>query len=256
MEDINNDERPPIILVHGGGNFGDIWDVERNFQARIVQDFPTYPIIFLPQSVHYSKHLVLKSTVELYRKHPNITIFTRDLKSLAFIRERFWDHKSFLCPDSAFLIGPLDKSKCEPQADIIIIRRMDLESVPKYGSFQDSIQFLKDNNISVISQDWPCGALNLPKFSINNAEIRTKRGMSCLCRGKVVVTDRLHAVIMATLLGLPHVHLDNSYGKISSYRSSHFQPRDECSNENLRAKRAFSWKQAMKDAIELLKHSN
>jgi pyruvyl transferase EpsO len=32
----------------------------------------------------------------------------------------------------------------------------------------------------------------------------------------VVVTDRLHAHIFAIMLGLPHVVLDNSYGKTRS----------------------------------------
>ena len=41
-----------------------------------------------------------------------------------------------------------------------------------------------------------------------------------LSRGRIVVTDRLHAHVMCVLLGIPHVLLDNSYGKVSSvYRS-------------------------------------
>jgi len=35
-------------------------------------------------------------------------------------------------------------------------------------------------------------------------------------RAKVVATNRLHAHILATLLGIPHVVTDNSYGKISA----------------------------------------
>jgi len=32
-----------------------------------------------------------------------------------------------------------------------------------------------------------------------------------------VVTDRLHAHIISTLLDIPHVALDNNYGKVSGY---------------------------------------
>ena len=40
-------------------------------------------------------------------------------------------------------------------------------------------------------------------------------GMRVLAGGRVVVTDKLHGHIFCTLLGLPHVVLDNSYGKVS-----------------------------------------
>ena len=46
------------------------------------------------------------------------------------------------------------------------------------------------------------------------AEERFKRGCDLLMKGKVVITDRLHAHIICTLLGIPSVVLDNSYGKI------------------------------------------
>jgi exopolysaccharide biosynthesis predicted pyruvyltransferase EpsI len=38
-----------------------------------------------------------------------------------------------------------------------------------------------------------------------------------LSRGRVVITDRLHGHILCLLLGLPHVLLDNSIGKLSAY---------------------------------------
>jgi pyruvyl transferase EpsO len=36
----------------------------------------------------------------------------------------------------------------------------------------------------------------------------------------VVITDRLHGHILCTLLGIPHVVLDNSYGKIQGFLES------------------------------------
>ncbi|MFT4085249.1 MAG: polysaccharide pyruvyl transferase family protein, partial [Nocardioides sp.] len=38
---------------------------------------------------------------------------------------------------------------------------------------------------------------------------------------RLVVTDRLHAHVLAGLMGIPHVVLDNSYGKIGAvYRAT------------------------------------
>jgi pyruvyl transferase EpsO len=38
--------------------------------------------------------------------------------------------------------------------------------------------------------------------------------MDLLSRGRVVITDRLHGHVLATLLGLPHCVMDSQYGKV------------------------------------------
>ena len=46
---------------------------------------------------------------------------------------------------------------------------------------------------------------------------RVQRGLAVLSRGRFVVTDRLHAHILCLLLDIPHVALNNSYGKVSGF---------------------------------------
>jgi pyruvyl transferase EpsO len=43
-----------------------------------------------------------------------------------------------------------------------------------------------------------------------------RRGCALLARGRVVVTDRLHGHILSMLQDIPHVVVDNSYGKLRS----------------------------------------
>ena len=52
------------------------------------------------------------------------------------------------------------------------------------------------------------------------ARAHLQRGTLLLARGRVVVTDRLHGHILCLLMGIPHVVLDNSYGKLSSFRET------------------------------------
>jgi pyruvyl transferase EpsO len=52
------------------------------------------------------------------------------------------------------------------------------------------------------------------------ARQRLRRGLGILASGRVVVTDRLHGHILSLLLGIPHVVLDNSYGKLSRFRAT------------------------------------
>ena len=48
------------------------------------------------------------------------------------------------------------------------------------------------------------------------AERWVDRGCRILARGRVVVTDRLHGHLLSLLQGIPHVVMDNSYGKLRS----------------------------------------
>src|SRR5262249_47886968 len=49
------------------------------------------------------------------------------------------------------------------------------------------------------------------------AEERLARGCGILSGGRVVVTDRLHGHVLCLVLGVPHVLLDNSYGKVRGF---------------------------------------
>ena len=49
------------------------------------------------------------------------------------------------------------------------------------------------------------------------ARERLARGCHLLSSGRVVITDRLHGHILCLLMGIPHVLLDNNYGKNKHY---------------------------------------
>ena len=49
---------------------------------------------------------------------------------------------------------------------------------------------------------------------------RVHYGVRLLSRGKLVVSDRLHAHLITGLMRKPHVTLDNMYGKIARYMAA------------------------------------
>ena len=49
--------------------------------------------------------------------------------------------------------------------------------------------------------------------------------------GKVLVTDRLHASILAFLMHKPHVYVDQMYDKIRKTREVAFDSSDKCRNK-------------------------
>jgi pyruvyl transferase EpsO len=220
------------ILLHGGGNFGDIWPWYQEFREEIIKRYPDRSIIQLPQTIHFKSSEILDRSKSIINAHRNFHLFVRDVNSEKFAREHF-SCSIKLLPDSAFCIGPLQRP-IQPVFDVLLLLRTDAEK----GNL-DIASVVAMRNIKVV--DWleesqytrqlsklrtvffNCFQFISNKhlmrhyFFKNLANARLNRGLRILSSGKVVVTDRLHAHILSVLLNISHSALDNNYGKISSY---------------------------------------
>ncbi len=95
------------------------------------------------------------------------------------------------------------------------------------SSDNQTISFLHNvlvsSNHSIEVTDWYAIAISRNKEVYQShdfnakAKIGVQLALNILSRGKVVVTDRLHAYILCLQLGIPHVIVDNSYGKLSAF---------------------------------------
>lgn len=135
----------------------------------------------------------------------------------------------------AFLLGGLARSE-RPANSIVALLRTDQEKAfDTTGSFPDvhvtdwigSERILLKKLTRRLDRMYEAsprsrGILDRMKPSLYNrlATRRLQRGIDILSSGRVVITDRLHAHILCTLLGVKHVVLDNSYNKIGNYRST------------------------------------
>jgi pyruvyl transferase EpsO len=223
------------ILLHGGGNFGTVWPIYQGFREAIIQRFPDYRIVQLPQTIHFESELALARAHRRLSAHPDFWLMVRDRRSESIGR----DHlrvTTLLCPDSALMLqGRLQRA--QPSLDVLVLARTDKEA----GQAQ-----LKDFALArhqVSCTDW----LDEPQTTRKQftqlakkaarsrwgrvrkvqqtsqrafqalAWERVQRGAHLLSKGRVVVTDRLHAHILCMVLRIPHVVLDNSYGKLSEF---------------------------------------
>ena len=69
----------------------------------------------------------------------------------------------------------------------------------------------------------------------------------------VIVTDRLHASILAFLMNKPHVYLDQFTRKLSATRAVSFHESIACKHETLKYAEARNLEQATRKALEFLK---
>ena len=223
------------ILLHGGGNFGTVWPIYQAFREAIIQRFPDYRIVQLPQTIHFESELALGRTQRRLSAHPDFWLMVRDHRSEAIARDQL-RVTTLLCPDSALMLkGRLERHR--PTVDVLVLARTDKEAGQAH---------LKDFALErhqVSCTDWldepqtPLKQLTqLAKKTARSrwgrvrkvqqaghrafqalAWERVQRGARLLSQGRVVVTDRLHAHILCMVLQIPHIVLDNSYGKLSEF---------------------------------------
>lgn len=221
-----------LILLSGGGSLGDVWPETQRFREQVIRDFPEYPIIQLPQTIHFREASALDRARRIFEEHPALTLLVRDHASLALARDAF-RVPSVLCPDMTFALGPLDRAT-PPRWPIFWLARRDIES-----RWEASL----DSDDDVVRMDWrdgeaqgvhrltkglrhrlgrwsrraPAIARRLAGIHDRVAEDHLRRGCALLGSGRVVITDRLHGHILSLLLGIPHVLLDARYGKCRGF---------------------------------------
>lgn len=221
------------ILINGGGNFGTLWPHHQKARLNAMRAFPGRPIIQLPQSIHFDGEAAIAETADAIRQHGAFTMLVRDHKSFDFARKHF-DCAVHLCPDMAFYIGTTQPRR--PKDNFLFLMRSDKEKVDGAavsGALEggDVTDWLQESRRRLRISRWMGRLKGIMQggngmVSAYNALALNRywRGVDILSRGRVVITDRLHAHIMATLLDIPNVALDNSYGKVGGFIEAWTKP--------------------------------
>lgn len=223
--------RGGMILLSGGGNLGDLWARYQALRERVIGDFPDTAIVQLPQSIHFQDRRALQRARDIFDGHPKLTLLVRDRPSLALARQEFRT-PSQLCPDMAFCLGALDRP-CSPSTDIVWLARTDKESTRPslaHAGGIEPVDWLEEPVTWLhrlyrlaqrprlsYSRRWGVVVRARSRVAEQLARQRLARGCRLLAAGRTVITDRLHGHVLSVLLGIPHLLLDNSTGKIRSF---------------------------------------
>ncbi len=271
--------RNGAALLHGGGNFGDLWPDNANFRLDAVNGLKDNELIFLPQSIHYRKEEVMKTHNTTFQKHDKTLFMLRDYPSLNYSRVNFTGKPAMYVPDMAFAMGPQTPS-ANPIVDVIFLLRLDKERVVKLDQRKFAYEKLAKAKVSYEVWDFPIFGFPLKLAPDNKTAVydytkvypkqlnkvphntrhaylgfRTQMANNLFSRGRLVITDRLHASIMSTLMGKPVIYLDNSYKKITNVRGALAQEFYECTDENLHARHVSTLTEAADLALNILNGS-
>lgn len=235
------------LLMHGGGNLGDLWLKYQEFREHIVGSFPQRRIVQLPQSIHFSSRARERLAAERLRRHADLTVLVRDAESLTIARDQM-GLRAMLCPDAAFGIDPATLPPASPATrSTFRLWRTDKEALdateptPPDSPTSDWSQHGRDWTRVVMlrlacalnegGNAWPASMRVAAALYHGVAVREVRRGIRMLDQGHLVVTDRLHAVILALLSGHPVVWSDNSYRKIERVLNTWMPQAQQCTQQ-------------------------
>lgn len=237
---IKSDE---IIVINGGGNFGDIWRIIMDVFLQIITRYPDNRIIILSQSGWYDDTSLIKSDATALARHKDLHLIARDTFTYDIFKTHFAANHCYLAPDMAFGINYTRINQwcnVKPSKNTLYLRRVDKEWVK-----DTEVKATDGTHIS----DWPTissprfhekiffAALNRTMFRIGHDKaadsaywpIVNTFGKS-ICLGRMpgraakfiasyenIITTRLHTLILATLLGKKVSFIDNSTHKLSAF---------------------------------------
>ena len=118
-----------VMLFHGGGNFGGLWDTPHILRNEELEQLRSFRAVLLPQTMTPMDDECHRRTQTVLAQHSDVTLMWRDQKSFEAGRTLFPEVPSILVPDAAFCLYPLRAPlvTLRPKEHIALLARLDRE---------------------------------------------------------------------------------------------------------------------------------
>ena len=204
-------KKDDIIVLGGGGNFGDLYPRYEAIRRIIIKKFHNQIIIF-PQTIDYTDtrygRREKEKSIAIYNR-PNVIICAREKKSYCEMKKLY--SKVILVPDIVFYLNNMFYSKTLKSKTIGICLRNDKESVLIEAQKKELLNSIANKySVSLLDTISPCKNID----SSNRHDLLNKK-MKEFANCALIVTDRLHGMIFSILNHVPCLFIDNSNKKIS-----------------------------------------
>jgi exopolysaccharide biosynthesis predicted pyruvyltransferase EpsI len=217
------------VLINGGGNLGGLYPRLSEHRYRLAERLnPNTMLIQAPQSVHFPHAADRDEFLKRMSRRVNLRIAVRDHLSQSLLVDHA--REVILSPDAVHLLGHIQAPR--PERAYTVLARTDAESAQstRHDEWADWIRedswwIRNTRRVRQRTSHLPCGTLAAHRSNewwMAHAKRRLDFGVRALAAGETVVTDRLHAVLMALQMGRRVIAADNNNGKIRTYAETWF----------------------------------
>lgn len=203
-----------LILISGGGWLGSLWPYEERIVHEICTFYKNNMIVVFPQTIYYENNNVnadklLFKAKETYKECENLTLVLREAKSYEFAINNF-DCDALLFPDMALTYKPENFGDKSSNTEVVLCLRQDREqnlTDEKKNRLYSILAKYRIKKIDTVID----GSINPKdrKKYINNI-------CSAMKSSNLLITDRLHGMLMAVISGVPCIAIDNKTAKVKN----------------------------------------
>lgn len=209
-----------IVTIIGGGNMGSMYPDIEELRQLVIRSFKNNRIVCFPQTLDWDTSLRSKKSlrliVKVYSSHPDIHIFARESITFSKLKEMFRKNKNVsigLVPDivmsaTAESLGTTD---CLEPSNVLRCLRDDKEVALSTTQYAVIDKALVETGYNIKKTDTHAGGSQLDEAHC--AKLLADK-LTQFRAAKLVVTDRLHGMILCLLSGTPCLVLPNSNHKI------------------------------------------
>ena len=232
-----------FIYYHPGGNWGDLYLGAHNSRMHVLRyaSDNNISVISGPQTLYYKDRKNEESDkvyLNSFLQKASIKFLWRQHNSYEYAQHNYQGFQSFEIPDVAFQIGVVEHLR-RGTFDAVLLLRDDKETLLSPTSASGICKKLAFYNLTCkeITWSWPMVINNGSDF--DTQDIRSyldsvwKQASGVVSLGKVVITDRLHGVIVSYMAGKGVVYIENLSNKTQNTLATSFNGlEDKCLGEN------------------------
>lgn len=216
-----------VIYINGGGWMGNLWPEDELFIQELVDSFREHRVVIFPQTIYYDEETngmreLIRKGAERYSRCHNLTLCVREYRSYVLACKYYPKTDVRLMPDMALGYSIQFHGTFHKKV-IGVCFRDDRESAVD----SDRIIFLK----TILKDAGYCfkeiTTISKKRIPEEQRAEAVKQRLREFYECGFVITDRLHGMIFAYLVGTPCVVFDNKTQKVSGVYK---QWLSECSN--------------------------
>lgn len=196
-------KKDDLIVLQGGGNIGTLYYDAERMREFIISKFPDISIISMPQSMYFSNdqngRKKLERCKKIYNSHPNLTLIAREQFTYKLMTEVFINCKIIINPDIVFYLSKtISERKGKNRFGVLSCLRSDKEDV------LNDIRTQLINDLTRTFDDFTISDTCVPR-NVDN-KVRKDEVLSLINqfqKSELVITDRLHGMVIAALTNTP-----------------------------------------------------
>lgn len=205
-----------IIFLQAGGFIGNTWQQEERQIHRCIKLCSENNIIILPQTITFTNDKKgesdKKKTKKIFSACKDITICVREKQSIGIACELVGKENVLCVPD--MVIGYISNSEevINRQNECLLCMRQDIEKIIS----DDVVKKIKEEVSSLGFRIKYTDTVVKGYVYPEEREQVIKQKMEEFSSVKLVITDRLHGMLFATVTGTPCLFFNNSNGKVKN----------------------------------------